>query len=110
MSLITFSLFLRCGSSMQYLQISHIICVKMLMWSKKNLIQLDCLPKVSWMVPQTVFIMQDEDISPVEFHRLLQETEKYCKIRADIRNGQIADTSSTQGTNAIWSMTNKGLW
>ena len=59
------------------------------------------MPKVSWMVPQTVFIMQDEDISPVEFHRLLQETEKYCKIRADIRNGQIADTSSTQGTNAI---------
>ena len=53
------------------------------------------------MVPQTVFIMQDEDISPVEFHRLLQETEKYCKIRADSRNGQIADTSSTQGTNAI---------
>ena len=30
--------------------------------------------------------MQDEDISPTEFHKVLQEVEKYCKVKADIRN------------------------
>ena len=30
--------------------------------------------------------MQDGDISPTEFHRLLQEVEKYRKYKADIRN------------------------
>ena len=30
--------------------------------------------------------MQDGDISPTEFHKVLQEMEKYRKIRADIRN------------------------
>ena len=30
--------------------------------------------------------MQDEDISHTEFHKVLQEVEKYRKIKADIRN------------------------
>ena len=30
--------------------------------------------------------MQDEDISPTEFHKVLQEVEKYCRLKADIRN------------------------
>ena len=30
--------------------------------------------------------MQDEDISPTEFHKVLQEVEKYCKLKADIKN------------------------
>ena len=30
--------------------------------------------------------MQDGDISPTEFHKVLQEMEKYRKIKADIRN------------------------
>ena len=30
--------------------------------------------------------MQDGDISPVEFHKVLQEVEKYRKLKADIRN------------------------
>ena len=30
--------------------------------------------------------MQDGDISPAEFHKVLQEVEKYCKLKADIRN------------------------
>ena len=30
--------------------------------------------------------MQDGEISPTEFHKVLQEVEKYCKIKADIRN------------------------
>ena len=29
--------------------------------------------------------MQDGDISPTEFHRVLQEVEKYRKLKADIR-------------------------
>ena len=30
--------------------------------------------------------MQDGDISPSEFHKVLQESEKYRKLKADIRN------------------------
>ena len=75
--------------------------------------------------------MQDGDISPTEFHKVLQEVEKYCKLKADIRNQakakvkqitkeqqeelleqgrkegkedflrKIANTSGTQGANAI---------
>ena len=75
--------------------------------------------------------MQDGDISSIEFHKVLQEVEKYCKLKADIRNqaktkiGQItkeqreelleqgrkegkedflrkiANTSGTQGVSAI---------
>ena len=31
-------------------------------------------------------VMQDGDISPTEFHKVLQEVEKYRKLKADIRN------------------------
>ena len=30
--------------------------------------------------------MQDGDISSIEFHKVLQEVEKYSKLKADIRN------------------------
>ena len=30
--------------------------------------------------------MQDVDISPTEFHKVLREVEKYHKLKADIRN------------------------
>ena len=30
--------------------------------------------------------MQDGDISPTEFHKVLQEVEKYPKLKVDIRN------------------------
>ena len=30
--------------------------------------------------------MQDEDISFIEFHKVLQEVEKHRKLKADIRN------------------------
>ena len=30
--------------------------------------------------------MQDGDIYPTEFHKALQEREKYLKLKADIRN------------------------
>ena len=29
--------------------------------------------------------IQDENVSPIEFHKILQETENYCKLQADIR-------------------------
>ena len=30
--------------------------------------------------------MEDGDISSPEFHKVLQEAEKYCKLKADIGN------------------------
>ena len=30
--------------------------------------------------------MQDRDISPTEFHKVLQEVKKYRKLKSDIRN------------------------
>ena len=66
--------------------------------------------------------MQDGDISPTEFHKVLQEVGKYRKLKTDIRNQakakvkeitkeqregkeyfsrKIANTSDTQGVNAI---------
>ena len=30
--------------------------------------------------------MQDGEISPTEFHKVLREVEKYRKLKADIRN------------------------
>ena len=30
--------------------------------------------------------MQDGDISPTEFHKILQEKEKYRKLKGDIKN------------------------
>ena len=78
--------------------------------------------------------MQDEDASPAEFHKILQEVEKYRKIKADIRNQgktkvkeitkeqrvelleqgrkegkedflrKISNTSGTRGVNAIYNM------
>ena len=30
--------------------------------------------------------VQDGDISPTEFHKVLQEVEKYRRLKADIRN------------------------
>ena len=75
--------------------------------------------------------MQDGDISPAEFHKVVQKVEKYRKLKADIRNQaktkvrqitkeqreelleqgrkegkedflrKIANTSGTQGVNVI---------
>ena len=29
---------------------------------------------------------QDGDLSPTDFHKVLQKKEKYCRLKADIRN------------------------
>ena len=39
--------------------------------------------------------MQDEDISSIEFHKVLQEVEKFRKLKADIRNQGKTDTERT---------------
>ena len=41
------------------------------------------LDSIADIISQT---MQNGDISPVEFHKILQKREKYCKLKADIRN------------------------
>ena len=41
------------------------------------------LDSITDIIPQA---MQDRDISPSEFHKVLQEREKYCQLKADIRN------------------------
>ena len=41
------------------------------------------LDSMADIISQTV---QDGDISPSEFHKVLQESEKYRKLKADIRN------------------------
>ena len=41
--------------------------------------------------------MQDGDISSIEFHKVLQEVEKYCKLRANIRNQAKTDHKRTVG-------------
>ena len=39
--------------------------------------------------------MEDEDISPTEFHKVLQEVEIYCKFKADIRNQARAEVKES---------------
>ena len=41
------------------------------------------LDSIANIISQTV---QDQDISPTEFHKVLQEVEEYRKLKADIRN------------------------
>ena len=41
------------------------------------------LDSISSIISQAI---QEGDISPTEFHKVLQEVEKYCKLKADIRN------------------------
>ena len=40
------------------------------------------LDSISGIISQAI---QDENVSPTEFHKILQETENYCKLKADIR-------------------------
>ena len=40
------------------------------------------LDSISETISQAI---QDENVSPTEFHKILQETENYCKLKANIR-------------------------
>ena len=98
---------------------------------KHNSVKLLAQSKLDSIANITSEAMQDGDISPTQFHKVLQEVEKYCKLKADIRNQakakikqitkkqreelleqgrkqgkedffrKIANTSGIQGANAI---------
>ena len=53
---------------------------------KQNSIKLLAQSKLDSIANIILQAMQDGDISPTEFHKVLQEVEKYCKLKADIRN------------------------
>ena len=57
-------------------------------WSKKNKMLLSYvlkseLKRIADIISQA---MQDGDISYIEFHKILQEVDKYRKLTTDIRN------------------------
>ena len=48
--------------------------------------------------------MQDGDISPTEFHRVLQEVEKYRRLKTDIRNqakDKVKEITKEQGEEIL---------
>ena len=48
--------------------------------------------------------MQDEDISPTEFHKVLPEVEKYWNLKADIRNqakAKVTEITKEQGEKLL---------
>ena len=48
--------------------------------------------------------MQDGDISPTEFHRVLQKVEKYRRLKADIRNqtkDKVKEITKEQGEEIL---------
>ena len=53
---------------------------------KQNSIKLLAQSKLESIANIISQAMQDGDISPTEFHKVLQEVEKYPKLKADIRN------------------------
>ena len=53
---------------------------------KHNSIKLLAQSKLDSIANMISQAMQDRDISPTEFHKVLQEVEKYRKLMADIRN------------------------
>ena len=53
---------------------------------KHNSIKLLVRGKLDSIVNIILQAVQDGDISPIEFHKVLQEVEKYPKLKADIRN------------------------
>ena len=53
---------------------------------KHNAIKLLAQSKLDNITDITLQAMQDRDISPAEFDKVLQEVEKYRKLKADIRN------------------------
>ena len=55
--------------------------------------------------------MQDGEISSIEFHKVLQEAEKYFKIKADIRNqakAKVKQITKEQGEELLEQGTEEG--
>ena len=53
---------------------------------KDNAIKLLAQSKLDNITDIILQAMQDRDISPAEFHKVLQEVEEYRKLKVDIRN------------------------
>ena len=53
---------------------------------KQNAIKLLAQSKLGSITNIISQAMQSRDMSSIEFHKVLQEVEKYCKIKVDIRN------------------------
>ena len=53
---------------------------------KHNAIKLLAQSKLDTITDIILQVMQDGDISSIEFHKILQEVEKYRKLKAEIRN------------------------
>ena len=71
--------------------ITGVVSITAFGYSKKNTMQLNCLPPrkletISDIVSQAI---HGGDISFMEFHKVFQEVEKYCKLKTDIINQAI---------------------
>ena len=53
---------------------------------KHDVIKLLAQSKLDSIADMISQAMQDRNISPTEFHKVLQKIEKYRKLKADIRN------------------------
>ena len=55
--------------------------------------------------------IQDGDISPTEFDKVLQEVEKYCKLKANIRNqakANVKEIMKKQGEETLEQVRKEG--
>ena len=64
-------------------KISKTLIVKQKKYDAIELLSQSQLDSISNIISQA---MRDEDISPTEFHKVLQEVEKHSKLEADIRD------------------------
>ena len=55
--------------------------------------------------------IQDGDISPTEFDKVLQKVEKYCKLKANIRNqakANVKEIMKKQGEETLEQVRKEG--
>ena len=71
---------------------SKTLTVKQAKFNSTKLLAQSKLDSITNIISQA---MQDGDISSTEFHKVLQEVEKYRKLKADIRNQSKAKVKQT---------------
>ena len=71
---------------------SKTLTVKQAKFNSTKLLAQSNLDSITNIISQA---MQDGDISSTEFHKVLQEVEKYRKLKADIRNQSKAKVKQT---------------
>ena len=74
---------------------SKTLTVKQAKFNSTKLLAQSKLDSITNIISQA---MQDGDISSTEFHKVLQEVEKYRKLKADIRNQSKAKVKQTSKT------------